>query len=195
MNRLMTTLLIASLAMTLGTGCAGKNEKAAGTSPCQSTSNSPCPYAGKTHCDKPCGKAEFKFKTFGEDMKLAPGEAVGVQDVLADPKSFDGKYVRVAGKVATVCAKRGCWLRLSEGAHKDTLFVKFTCPVKGRLIPMNAVGQFAEVEGKVELVEVSEDYARHLKEDMGAPQEEIEKIVGPQKMLKLSSKAARIAGV
>ena len=187
----MTTALIASLALALGAGCAAKNGGAAGASPCQSSSKSPC----ATPCDKPCGKSSVKFKNFGDPMKLAHKETVGVDKVLSDPKSFDGKYMRIAGTVASVCAKRGCWMRLTDGESKETLFVKFTCPVKGRLIPMNAVGQIAQVEGKMEMAEVSEEYARHLKEDVGASKEEIAKIVGPQKMLKLSSKAAQIAGI
>jgi len=182
--------------LTLAAGCASKNANAAGQSPCQAKSGAPCQTAGDKPCSKPCPKnSSAKRASFGDPMKLADGETVCIKKVLADPKAYDGKYVRIAGLVDSVCAKRGCWMRIGDGEGKETLFVKFTCPVKGRLIPMKAVGHVAQVEGKLEITEVPEDYARHLKEDAGASKEEIEKIVGPQKMLKLSSKAAQISGI
>ena len=73
--------------------------------------------------------------------------------------------------------------------------VKFTCPVKGRPNPMDAVGKFAFIEGTLNIVEISEEEARHYKEDAGASKGEIAKIVGPQTSVQMSAPAARIAGV
>ncbi len=132
---------------------------------------------------------------FGERMTLAKKDTVCIKEVLATPAKFEGKLLRVGGKVQSVCAKKGCWLRLGDGEKKETLFVKFTCPVDGRLIPMKAVGKTAFVEGTLELKEISQDEARHYKEDSGASKEEIEKIVGPQKIAKLNAPAAQIVGL
>lgn len=77
----------------------------------------------------------------------------------------------------------------------DNLFVKFTCPIGGRLIPMEAVGHQAIVEGTLQVETISEDDARHFAEDAGKSQEEIEEIVGEQIQLRMASPAARIVGL
>ncbi len=84
---------------------------------------------------------------------------------------------------------------MGDGASKETLLIKFTCTVKGRLIPVDAVGKFAFIEGRLNIVEISEQEARHYKEDAGASKEEIAKIVGPQTTVRMSAPAARISGV
>lgn len=181
-------MAVAVVGAVLFAGCATTN------TPCTG-SKTPCAMAGKAPCSGPCGKIGDKFTDFGKPMKLKDGDAVCVKKILADQTTHDGKFIRVAGKVDSVCAKRGCWLRLGDGSSKETLFVKFTCPVKGRLIPMDAVGKLAIIEGTLKIVEISEEEARHYKEDAGASKEEIAKIVGPQKSVQMSAPAARIAGV
>ena len=78
---------------------------------------------------------------------------------------------------------------------KETVFVKFTCPFKDRLIPMEAVGKRALVEGTLQVEDISEEQARHYKEAAGASPDEIAKIVGPQKTVRMTSRSARIAGL
>ena len=82
-----------------------------------------------------------------------------------------------------------CEKHLSDG---NDVFVKFTCPVEGRLIPMEAEGRTALVEGTLEVKVISEEEARHYRQDAGASPEEIAKIVGPQTEIKLNSPAAMI---
>jgi hypothetical protein len=84
---------------------------------------------------------------------------------------------------------------MADSRSKKPLFVKFTCPVEGRLIPMAAVGKPVVVEGTVMVKEISEADARHLKEESGATQEEVAKIKGPQKQITLAAPAARVAGL
>lgn len=187
MRRKLGWLLVVAGAV-LFSGCATTKTPCAG-------GKAPCATAGKTPCDRSCGKMGDKYTNFGKPLKLDNGDALCIKKVLADPKAHDGKFFRVAGKVDSVCAKRGCWLRLGDGESKETLFIKFTCPVKGRLIPMDAVGKFAFIEGTLNIVEISEEEARHYKEDAGASKEEIAKIVGPQSSVRMSAPAARIAGV
>lgn len=149
--------------------------------------------AGVSFADKPPATAPaMKYASFGEAPKGGDVPVVAVDQLLAKVGEYDGKYLRVTGKVSDVCAKKGCWLKLGEG---EALFVKFTCPVGERLIPAEAVGKQAEVEGTVKVVEISEAQARHFKEDAGASKEEVEKIVGPQKQVTVASPSARVAGV
>ena len=62
-------------------------------------------------------------------------------------------------------------------------------------MPAEAVGQQVTVEGTLKQGTLSEKAARHFKEDAGAPQEEIEKIVGPQKQLLVSGAVVQIQGI
>jgi hypothetical protein len=136
-----------------------------------------------------------KRADYGEPFKLSSLSTVSADEVLANPEKYDGRFVRVSGRVDEVCAHRGCWMRLAAADADETIFVKFTCPVEGRLIPMEAAGRRAIVEGTLVVDEISEEEARHYKEDANASPEEIAKIVGPQKMVRMNSPAARILGM
>ncbi len=147
-------------------------------------------------CKKPCDTGgcgnTSKWTAFGNKMKLTSGKPICASEILADKAKHADKLIRICGKVDTVCAKKGCWIRLAGPITSETLFVKFTCPVNGRLVPMDAVGRLAIVEGVLELKEISEDEARHYAEDSGKSAEEIAKIVGPQQIVKLNSPSAII---
>ncbi len=133
------------------------------------------------------GFGEF---TWSEDIQPQP-----VSKVLAVMQNDQGGEVVITGVVADVCKRRGCWLTITEPGLSETVFVKFTCPIEGRLIPMEAIGKRVAARGTLERVEVTEAFARHLKEDAGASPEEIEQIKGPQQMLRLASPGARVYGL
>jgi hypothetical protein len=176
-------LLIGSCALALLAGCSGqaKNPPAASAEPVAASA-------------QPVAKATpLKYASFGAPMKLSDAETLTVDKVLANPREYDGKYVRVAGTVASVCPKKGCWMRLNNGQSAQTLFVKFPDPAEGRLIPMDAVGKPAIAEGTLHVQEISEATARHYKQDAGASQEEIEKIVGPELQIAIKNGSAKIA--
>jgi hypothetical protein len=125
-------------------------------------------------------------------MGAASRQTVSAIEVLGNIDKYDGKVLRVSGKIAEVCAHKGCWIRLAGPGGGETLFVKFTCPVSGRLVPMEAVGREAIVHGTLQVAEISEAEARHYKEDGGAAPAEIAKIVGPQKIITMKAPAALI---
>ncbi len=171
-------------------GCSATQKKA-GCGGCKT----PCSKAGTDA--SPCSKTGdlAKWARYGQKMKLASAKTICAKEVLADPTRYDGKLVRVRGIVNEVCARKGCWIRLAGPEKGDTLFVKFTCPVDGRLVPMEAAGKLAVVEGTLKVSQISEADARHYKEDAGAPPAEVAKIIGPQKMVNLRAPAALIQGV
>lgn len=123
-------------------------------------------------------------QTFGEKPKLTNDDAVPVAKVLADPQAYAEKLVRVRGDVSEVCASKGCWLTLGDDAGHE-LFVKFNCPIEGRLIPADAAGKPVQVEGKLKITQITEAEARHLAEDRQATPEEIAAINGPQTQVQL----------
>src|SRR5204862_1161657 len=113
--------------------------------------------------NNPHPSATPKYASFGAPRKLAESDALSVQQLMADPKAYDGKYVRVAGTVEKVCPRKGCWMTLHDEKSNEALFVKFPDPPEGRLIPMEAVGKPVVVEGTVKVKEISEATARHYK--------------------------------
>lgn len=201
MKHRFTLLTVTSALPLLWAGCApSKSYHAEGDSPPRSyrgtaASSGTAPVAEETGSPLPCEAVKGMAVNFGEPMKLSDKHTVCSKKILADPDKYNGKLVRLVGKVAAVCPKRGCWLRLGDGIGEETVFVKFSCPVKGRLIPMEAVGKMAVVEGTVELTEISEAEARHYMQDAGAPAGEIAKIVGPQKTVRMSAPSARVMGL
>jgi hypothetical protein len=134
---------------------------------------------------------------FGAEPKLSDADVVPAASVLAAPESYDGKYVRLKGVVSSVCVKKGCWLRVTpEGGTKaSNVFVKFKDPPEGRLIPMAAVGHEVTVEGTVKNATISQAAARHFLQDAGVSQDDIEKVVGPQKQLMVAGPSVQIEGV
>lgn len=132
---------------------------------------------------------------FGEPMKLAEADTVDVSTVLQAPDKYDGEYVRVSGRVAEVCSAKGCWINLKDWDTGREIHVQFTCPMEGRLIPMEAKGRKAIVEGVLEITEISEEAARHFAEEGGKTPEEIAAIKGPQRQYRIESPAAVVFGL
>lgn len=136
------------------------------------------------------------FADYGAAIKGAEGsEAVPVAKVLAAPADYNNKVVRISGKVIATCDHKGCWFTLGDSAANDVIFIKFKDPAEGRIIPLEAPGHDAILEGEFVIGKMSEKFARHLKEEAGASEEELEKIVGPQKVYTVKNVAVRIYGV
>lgn len=142
-----------------------------------------------------CASGEKKVAYFGEEMKHKDAKKVSVDKALSKPQDYEGKVIRVSGTVTEVCQSKGCWMRIADKKGKESLFVKFTCPVEGVLIPPDAVGHKATVEGELIVKEISEGEARHHAEEAGKSVEEIKKIVGPQKIVTMKSPAAMVEGI
>ncbi|MFT3786211.1 MAG: DUF4920 domain-containing protein [Tepidisphaeraceae bacterium] len=118
----------------------------------------------------------------GPAFKTDAKDTVALETLLANPDAYNGKTVRVVGKVSQVCRKKGCWLTFGNKANADAIFVKFTDPAEGFLVPVEAMGHEVVAEGNFKVGKVSEEFAKHLAEEGGNP-ENADKIVGPQKML------------
>ena len=102
------------LTIALLAGCQDSNK-----SPTTSTSSASAP---------PMPAQSAKSASFGSPMKLSTSDTVPVQQLLANPSEYDGKYVRVAGTVEKVCPRKGCWLTLHDEKSNEALFVKFPDP-------------------------------------------------------------------
>jgi hypothetical protein len=114
-------------------------------------------------------KAEKPGKSFGAGVKLA--QATSIDAILANPKEWDGKTVRVEGMITDVCPKRGCWMELAGGEPGHKLKFKVT---DGEMVfPMDAKGQRASAEGVIAVkelsIEESKQYAEYQAKEYGKP--------------------------
>lgn len=105
-------------------------------------------------------------KTYGAGVKLAA--ATPVSALLASPKDFVGKTVRVDGIVAAVCDKAGCWMDLRDEKVDPKTARTLRMKVKdGEIVfPVSAKGKKASIEGVFEPVgeEMAHEYAADAKE-------------------------------
>ncbi|MEM6315597.1 MAG: DUF4920 domain-containing protein [Planctomycetota bacterium] len=135
--------------------------------------------------------------SYGEPVPMDDATPLPLGVVLADAETYVGEQLWLEGEVADVCAKAGCWIKITdasaEGGSDAFLFIKFTCPIEGRLIPMDAIGKRAVVAGELAIREISEELARHYAEDAGASPEEIEAIRGPQTQVTMKAPFAQIS--
>ena len=88
-----------------------------------------------------CGKAE----PYGASLSLSAKTAVA--DILTEPAKFEGKDVRLEGKIDVECPT-GCWFELKEG--NAVIFVDLKG--SGEAIPQR-VGSKVAVEGKIAVVD------------------------------------------
>jgi Domain of unknown function (DUF4920) len=106
---------------------------------------------------------------FGAGVKLA--ETTPIDTILSDPKSYQGKTVRVEGMITDVCPKRGCWFDMAGGGPGKKLKFKVT---DGEMVfPPDAKGKFAVAEGVVAVrelsIEESKQYAEYQSKEYGIP--------------------------
>ncbi|HYC76496.1 MAG TPA: DUF4920 domain-containing protein [Planctomycetota bacterium] len=158
----------------------------------------------KPAADKPSPKAESQparklglakplvmekdREVYGAELTLK--ESTKLADILAEPKKFEGKTVKVNAEIEGVCLKKGCWMNVKDGAQKATVKFKdykFFVPldVDGRVVAFEAVPQV-----KV----ITEAMRRHYAEDAGLPKEEILKIVGDETKVVFMAEAVEIGG-
>ncbi|GIK15075.1 MAG: hypothetical protein BroJett003_00390 [Planctomycetota bacterium] len=135
------------------------------------------------------------FAEFGDPLQDADEKPVAATEILAHPDAYADRTVLVSGRVENVCRMKGCWMTLAGRNADEKLMIRFTCPIEGRLIPVEAVGRKAVVRGQILVEEISQPQARHIAEDAGKSAEEVEKIVGPQKQIRVASPSARIFGL
>jgi len=112
---------------------------------------------------------ESTAKTFGAGVTVA--ETTSIDKILAEPKSFDGKTVKVEGMVVDVCPKRGCWFEVAGESAGQKLKFKVT---DGEMVfPVDSKGMYASAQGKVAVKELtleeSKEYAEYQAKEYGKP--------------------------
>jgi len=112
---------------------------------------------------------------YGEE--ISPEGAISVAELKAQLDGQDSVLVKVEGIVNEACKKKGCWMTIDLG-NDEAMRVSFKD--YGFFVPKNLNGQKTIMEGvaKVETIEV--DYLKHLAQDAGKTQEEIDAITEPE---------------
>ena len=103
-----------------------------------------------------------------------------IAEKYATLKAGDTATVKFEAPINSVCASKGCWMRLDIGKEEE-VFVKFKD--YAFFVPLDATGE-AVVEGKAYLEEVAVAELQHMAQDAGKSKEEISAITAPQRELR-----------
>ena len=99
---------------------------------------------------------------YGDGVGAAEAQAVSISELLANPKEYAGKNVRVEGTVTDVCPKRGCWFEMAGEKPGEKMRFKVRDGVM--TFPMDAKGKYAVAEGVLETTELSLEKTREFLE-------------------------------
>lgn len=94
-----------------------------------------------------------------------------------EAQSAHGKEVMIAGTIADVCQKKGCWLVVSDGTSQ----MRVTFKDYGFFVPTTSSGTSVILQGIVSEEEIPEDLAKHYAEESKG--EDPDTIEGPQKVI------------
>ena len=111
--------------------------------------------------------AQTSEEKLGKEITLT--EKTNISDILTNPELYLDKTVLVEGEVLDVCHNMGCWMDLSSGTEGEKIKVKVK---DGEIVfPVEAIGNNAQVEGKVYKIELTEkeakEYYEHMAEENG----------------------------
>ena len=84
------------------------------------------------------------WAAYGADMN-DERPVLSAANLLADPAQYDGQTVRVEGRVADVCQKKGCWMVLADGDKS----IRVTMRDHDFAVDMQGAGQDCQVDGVV----------------------------------------------
>ena len=99
-------------------------------------------------------------------------------NTLEEKLAAADKYVgKVKGTVASVCEKKGCWMKLAT-TEGDGIMIRFKD--YKFFMPLNIVGKDVVLTGQAKKTVTSVEMLKHYAEDAGKTKEEIEKITEPK---------------
>jgi hypothetical protein len=113
-----------------------------------------------TEPEAPAAQADADGWThWGEDFDAT--EVVAAADLLADPASFEGREIRVEGRITEVCQSAGCWMVIAEGDQSMRVMMKD----HAFAVDKGIAGQDCQVEGLVTVRELDPEFVKHLEEE------------------------------
>ena len=115
---------------------------------------------------------------FGEEIDKKG--AVSVKKLPEKINDGEELETKVKGKITGVCQAKGCWMTLDLG-NDEMMRVKFKD--YGFFVPKDAAGKTAIIQGIAKKEIVSVDELKHLAEDAGKSEKEINSIKEPKEEL------------
>jgi hypothetical protein len=106
--------------------------------------------------------------------------AMAAKKVTKKMGNSESAEMKVKGQIVDVCQAKGCWMTIDLG-NEETMRVKFKD--YGFFVPKDAAGKTAIIEGVAVKEMVSVEDLRHLAEDAGKSEAEIEAITHPREEL------------
>lgn len=129
--------------------------------------------------------------TYGTGITLE--ETTPIATLVADPKAYEGKRVRVEGKVNDVCPAKGCWMSLGS---TDNASIRIKVQDDVIVFPQEAKTHHATAEGVVEVIELDrERYAswlEHLAAERKEPFDPATVGDGPYRIVQIRGEGAEI---
>lgn len=124
---------------------------------------------------QPSNKQAAKGVKYGAGTTEAGAIEVNLlEEKLVTADSYKGK---VKGTVASVCEKKGCWMKLAQ-TDGDGIMIRFKD--YKFFMPLNIVGKDVVLAGEAKKTVTSVEMLKHYAEDAGKSKEEIAKITEPK---------------
>jgi hypothetical protein len=89
--------------------------------------------------------------SYGDGVTIS--DPVAIPTLLSDPDDFVGQKVRVDGVITAVCAKRGCWMQVTDPDTGQGIRVKVEDGVI--VFPYESMGHRAAAEGIFEAIKLT----------------------------------------
>ena len=117
---------------------------------------------------------------YGEKFKVK--STTPYATLVGKMKSADNVEATVAGKVESVCQKKGCWMNLvSDNPNDPPMFVRFKD--YGFFMPKDCSGKHVVMKGVAKKKVTSVDELKHYAMDAGKSEAEINAITKPKEEL------------
>lgn len=100
-----------------------------------------------------------EWATYGD--AVTEGEVVSIAAFLDAPDAYEGKSVRVQGRVTDVCQKAGCWMVMTD----DTRHLRITMKDHAFSVDKQGAGADCIVEGVVKGKAVDPEEVAHFKSE------------------------------
>lgn len=129
------------------------------------------------------------YKSYGAEFEaqsvLSPAR---IPYLINNPKSTEN--IQLIGYISEVCQNAGCWIKINTDLNShENLMVKTKHEF---VVPKDIAGKRVLVYGSVSEKEISVEEQKHLLEDAGASQEEIDKITQPKKDFVMIAKGMKV---
>jgi len=125
-----------------------------------------------------CQQVEKPTGSFG--VAISENGAIPASELPDKLKGSASVETKVKGEITEICQAKGCWMTLDLG-DGELLRVKFKD--YGFFVPKNAAGKTAIIKGTANKEVISVDELRHLAEDAGKSENEINSIRNPKEEL------------